>query len=103
MRCHRISCLALIVLISSGALGQSTSPASLELSRRNPDGWFTVSLPKLLTGVERRADVDGRFYASDILGIDYEYTELASWEMRYISITRLLREEQTHSHPANLD
>jgi hypothetical protein len=63
----------LIVLIWSGALGQSTSPAPLELGRRNPDGWFTVSLPKVLATVERHADVDGGFYASDILGIDYDY------------------------------
>jgi hypothetical protein len=73
MKCHRISCLALIVLLWSGASGQSTSPASLELTRRNPDGWFTVSLPKVIAKVERKADVDGGFYVSDIPGINYSY------------------------------
>jgi hypothetical protein len=68
----------LIVLIWSGALGQSTSPASLELSRRNPDGWFTVSLPGVLGTVEQHADVDGGFYDSDILGIDYDYWTYAN-------------------------
>jgi hypothetical protein len=68
----------LIVLIWNGALGQSTSPPSLELSRRNPDGWFTVSLPKVLATVERHADVDGGFYASDILEINYDYWTYAN-------------------------
>ena len=77
MKCLR-SCLALIVLLWSGALGQSTSPASLELIRRNPDGWFTVSLPKVLATVERHADVDGGFYVSDILGINYDYWTYAN-------------------------
>ena len=78
MKCHRISGLALIVLLWSGASGQSTSPASLELVRRNPDGWFTVSLPKVLATVERHADVDGGFYASDILEINYDYWTYAN-------------------------
>jgi hypothetical protein len=73
MKCHRISCLALIVLLWSGASGQSPSPSSLELTRRNPDGWFTVSLPKVIAKVERKADVDGGFYVSNILGINYSY------------------------------
>ena len=78
MKCHRVSCLALIVLLWSGALGQSTSPTSLELIRRNPDGWFTVNLPKGLATVERHADVDGGFYASDILEINYDYWTFAN-------------------------
>ena len=74
MRLHAIirpACL--IALIWAGAFGQATSPDSLELKQRNPDGWFTVSLPKVLAKVERKADVDGGFYVSDILGIDYDY------------------------------
>jgi hypothetical protein len=74
MRLHTIIAPpCLIALIWASALGQATSPDSLELSRRNPDGWFTVSLPKVIAKVERKADVDGGFYVSDILGIDYDY------------------------------
>jgi hypothetical protein len=93
MRFHRINSLSLIVLIWSGALGQSPSPASLELSGRNPDGWFTVSLPKVLATVERHADVDGGFYTSDILGIDYDYWTYANtpnWLRGKYATSRLL-------------
>ena len=73
MRRHRISSLSLIVLMWASALGQATAPDSLELRRRNPDGWFSVRLPKVIAKVERKADVDGGFYVSDFLGIDYDY------------------------------
>jgi hypothetical protein len=43
------------------------------LSRRNPDGWFSVIVPKVMGKVERHADVDGGFYISDALEINYDY------------------------------
>jgi hypothetical protein len=63
----------LIALIWASAFGQATSTDSLELNRRNPDGWFTVNLPKVIAKVERIADVAGGFYVSDILGVHYDY------------------------------
>jgi hypothetical protein len=65
--------VCLIVLIWASALGQLTSQGSLELNRRNPDGWFTVSVPSVIGKVERHGDVEGGFYLSDILSIDYDY------------------------------
>ena len=65
--------LFFIALIWASALGQATSQRPLGLSRRNPDGWFTLGLPKLIGNVERHADVDGGFYVSDHLEIDYDY------------------------------
>lgn len=65
----------LIILMCAGVStwGQSLAADSLELVRRNPDGWFTVRLPKAIGTIERHADVDGGFYESDILGIKYNY------------------------------
>ena len=54
-------------------MGQKNSPGSLELVRKNPDGWFTLRIPRAMGTVERHADVDGGFYVSDILEIDYDY------------------------------
>jgi hypothetical protein len=65
--------LFFIALIWASALGQANSQRPLELSPRNPDGWFTLGLPKLIGNVERHADVDGGFYLSDNLEIDYDY------------------------------
>jgi hypothetical protein len=75
MKLHRITFLVcLIVLLeSSSVFGQSTSNSHLVLTRRTPDGWFSLQIPKLMGGVERHADVDGGFYISDVLEIDYDY------------------------------
>ena len=74
MRLHSITRpLFLIALIWTSAPGQATSQLSLELSRRNPDGWFTLRIPRVIGEVERHADVDGGFYVSDNLEVDYDY------------------------------
>jgi hypothetical protein len=65
--------LLLIALIWASAAGQATSQRSLELSRRNPDGWFTLVIPRVIGNVERHADVDGGFYVSHILEVDFDY------------------------------
>lgn len=62
--------LSFLVLASHTVLGQSNS---LTLKRRNPDGWFSLSVPKVMGKVERHADVDGGFFTSDALEIDYDY------------------------------
>jgi hypothetical protein len=54
-------------------LGSSTSQSSVELSRRNPDDWFTLALPGVIGKVERYADVDGGFYVSDNLKVGFDY------------------------------
>jgi hypothetical protein len=69
----RLTSLIILMWVSVTALGQSTAPGSLELVRQNPDGWFTLKLPKFIGKVERFADVDGGFYESDIVGINYDY------------------------------
>ena len=74
MRSGRIGkCVCLIVLISTSALGQVIGPYPHELTQRNPDGWFTLSVPRAMARVERHADVAGGFYISDILEIHYDY------------------------------
>ena len=66
-------CLCLIVLTGLSASGQSSSSVSLELSRRNPDGWFTLNVPTAMGGVERFVNVDGGFYESANLKVEYRY------------------------------
>lgn len=74
MRCHRIiRSLSFIILLWTSALGQSTSQSPLELNKRNPDGWFTLKVPKDMGKVERHVDVDGGGWRSDILQINYDY------------------------------
>jgi hypothetical protein len=74
MRLHSMICpLFLIALIWMSAPGHAISQRSLELIQRNPDGWFTLSVPKAIGEVGRHADVDGGFYVSDDLEVDYDY------------------------------
>ncbi len=63
----RFLCLFLLMLTSISVLGQS------KLSRRNPDGWFSLRIQTLMGKVERHADVDGGFYIINVLEIDYDY------------------------------
>jgi len=75
-RLHRIAfsfCLSLWILANVSVMGQSSSIDSLKWSRRNPDGWFSFNVPKPMGKVDRHADVDGGFYISDALDIDYDY------------------------------
>jgi hypothetical protein len=70
--------LFLIALTWASAPGQATSQRSLEISRRNPDGWFTLDVPRVIGDVQRHADVDGGFYVSDNLEVDYNYWTYAN-------------------------
>lgn len=45
----------------------------LRLQRENPDGWFSMLIPTDVGKVERHADVDGGFYRTEELEIDYDY------------------------------
>jgi hypothetical protein len=74
MRLHRLTfLLVLIVLTRLSVSGQSNSNSPLKLSTRNPDGWFTLRVPKIMGKVERPADVDGGFYIADAFEIHYDY------------------------------
>ncbi|HYJ91161.1 MAG TPA: hypothetical protein VEV84_07630, partial [Pyrinomonadaceae bacterium] len=46
------------------------------LSFRDPDGWFRLYVPKLMSRVQRHADVDGGFYTSKEFEINYDYWPL---------------------------
>lgn len=62
----------LIILVTVfDASGQSK--VSPKLSRRNPDGWFSLLVPMPAGKVERHADVDGGFYSTDAIEIDYDF------------------------------
>lgn len=45
----------------------------LELKRVNPDGWFSLLIPKNAGEVERHADVDGGFFITNKIGVDFDY------------------------------
>ena len=65
-------------LVSVSARGRTAvvAPAQagkLKLKRRNPDGWFNMLIPTIMGKVERHADVDGGFYLTDEMEIDYDY------------------------------
>ena len=53
--------------------GQAASTAVHKTSRRNPDGWFSLHVPKKMGEVMRHADVDGGFYRSRALELNYDY------------------------------
>ncbi len=63
--------LTVLMVAYDSVLGQSNF--NLKLNRRNPDGWFSLRVPKIMGKVERHADVDGGFYIADALEIDYDY------------------------------
>ena len=50
-----------------------TANDELVLRDRNPDGWFNLLVPTNMTNLERFADVDGGFYRTDRLKINYDY------------------------------
>ncbi len=64
-------CLIILAVANFGILGQSNF--NLKLGKRNPDGWFTLLVPKIMGKVERPADVDGGFYIDDALEISYDF------------------------------
>lgn len=64
-------CLLVLAVANVNIFGQSNF--TLKLGKRNPDGWFSLLVPKLMGKVERHADVDGGFYSSDTLEIDYDF------------------------------
>ena len=64
-------CLIVLIVANVSVFGQSNF--NLKLSRRNPDNWFNLLIPKVMGKVERKADVDGGFYISDALEVDYNY------------------------------
>lgn len=66
-------CLVILISVRISISGQSTPHSSLKLNRRNPDGWFSLLVPKRMGKVERFADVDGGFYKADGLEIHYDY------------------------------
>ncbi len=49
------------------------SESRVNLTRANPDGWFTLLIPPNMGEVERFADVDGGFYRTSDLEIKYSY------------------------------
>jgi hypothetical protein len=74
MKLHKLTifvCLIILIIGNIPVFGQSNF--ILKLSRRNPDNWFSLHIPKIMGKAERKADVDGGFYISDSLEIDYDY------------------------------
>ena len=53
-------------------LFQERTP-KLKLKRQNPHGWFTLLVPTIMRPPATRADIDGGFYSTDEMEIDYEY------------------------------
>jgi len=45
----------------------------LKLSLRKPNAWFKMLIPTIMGKVGRHADVDGGYYLSDRMEIDYDY------------------------------
>lgn len=66
-------CLNLWGLAGLGAPGQADSKRALTLSRRNPDGWFSLSIPEVMGEAERHVSVNGGTYSSEGLEINYTY------------------------------
>jgi hypothetical protein len=64
-------CFTVLTVANISVLGQSSF--DLKLSQRNPDGWFSLNVPKIMGKIERKADVDGGFYITDAIEIDYDY------------------------------
>lgn len=68
-------CIVVLLFTSISILGQSkiSSKNQVLLKQRNPDGWFNLLVPKKAGKVERHADVDGGFFTTNELEIDYIY------------------------------
>ncbi|HET8670929.1 MAG TPA: hypothetical protein VFM05_09980 [Candidatus Saccharimonadales bacterium] len=73
--CTTLTIACFIVWVNAAPIisAQATSKAVLETSRRNPDGWFSLSVPKKMGEVMRHVDVDGGFYRSSALELNYDY------------------------------
>ncbi|TCV95972.1 hypothetical protein EC912_102320 [Luteibacter rhizovicinus] len=63
---RRRSLLALLLAFYVISAMAGTDPG--RLTTRNPDGWFTLSIPAALAKVHRHADVDGGFFDGDDTG-----------------------------------
>jgi len=67
------------ILIFAGAINFTFSQTPQRnvnpvLSKRNPDGWFTILIPRSSLGKPQRfADVDGGFYDASDLRITFSY------------------------------
>jgi len=55
------------------AFGRQAKQGYIKLRRENPDGWFTLLIPAGMGDVARHADVDGGFYRTEGLEVDYDY------------------------------
>ncbi len=64
-------CLFLLIAASTNVSAQANF--NLKLSRRNPDGWFSLLVPKVMGKVDLHADVSGGFYIKSGLNIDFNY------------------------------
>ena len=68
-----LTCLIICLIAAPMLSGQALSGASPASCKRNPDGWFTLSVPKEMSEVKRYADVDGGFYLSSDLELNFDY------------------------------
>jgi len=65
------ACFFIVLVSNTNLFGQTKG--FLKLNQRNPDGWFTLLVPKIMGKVQRHADVDGGFYITNGLEIDYSF------------------------------
>ena len=73
MKVNRFAILLLSFSLSLVVSGQSRNTGGVRLVRRNPDRWFTILIPKNIGTIQRHADVEGGFYSSPELEIDFYY------------------------------
>lgn len=75
IRCVALTLACFIVWPNPAPIisSQATPTAALKTSRRKPDAWFSLSVPMGMGTVMRHADVDGGFYLSSALEINYDY------------------------------
>lgn len=71
-------CFFLLLASQTNGLSQSLSVKHAEtrnfkLKRVNPDGWFELFIPLMMSNAGRKADVDGGFFLSDIFEIGWDY------------------------------
>ncbi|GEM_PF-1879421 len=55
------------------AFGQRKTNVTPELSRKNPDKWFSILIPTSMTKLTGLADVDGGFYEAPGIRISFSY------------------------------
>jgi hypothetical protein len=73
MRNHTIFLFVVLIATHVGTLAQSPSDGSLQLTRQNPHGWFTLQLPRDARRLDGPVDVDGGRYESDGLEVSFDY------------------------------